>query len=278
MHLLAAFGKILVLKDIGLSNVEIAQKVSRNRRTVDRIVKRLSNGGTASPKKKSGRPRKLRKRDERMLVKEVRRNRRASSAELRADLISRGVNVSASLIRRQLCQFGYKARRPKKKTFLTAKMIAARLQWAKDYKDWTTDQWKNVIWSDESRFNLFHNDDRSFVRRKSGEEYHPDCLQKTVKHPVSVMIWGCINWYSIGRLYICEKAVNQDEYLRILQTRLLPSINDKANKFGDFDAHNAIFQDDSAPCHRAKRAKEYLVKNNVKTLSWPGNSPDLNPI
>ena len=24
--------------------------------------------------------------------------------------------------------------------------------------------------------------------------------------------------------------------------------------------------------------KEYLVKNNVKTLSWPGNLPDLNPI
>ena len=95
--------------------LKIAQKVSRNRRTVDRIVKRLSNGGTASPKKKSGRSRKLRKRDERMLVKEVQRNRRASSAELRADLISRGVNVSASLIRRRLCQFGYKARRPKKK-------------------------------------------------------------------------------------------------------------------------------------------------------------------
>ena len=31
-------GKIRVLKDFGLSNVEIAQKVSRNRRTVDRIV------------------------------------------------------------------------------------------------------------------------------------------------------------------------------------------------------------------------------------------------
>ena len=157
-------GKIHVLKDIGLSNVEIAQKVSRNWCTVDRIVKRLSNGGTASPKKKSRRPRKLQKRDEKMLVKEVWRNQRASSAELRADLILRGVNISASLIRRCLCQFRYKARRPKKKPFLTAKMLlTARLQWAKDHKDWTIDQWKNVIWSDESWFNLFHNDGRSFV-------------------------------------------------------------------------------------------------------------------
>ena len=72
--------------------------------------------------------------------------------------------------------------------------------------------------------------------------------------------------------------INWDKYLRILQTYLLPSINDKANKFGDFDAHNAIFQDNSAPCHWAKCVKEYLVKNNVKTLHWPGNLLDLNPI
>ena len=74
-------------------------------------------------------------------------------------------------------------------------------------------------------------------------------ITQIVKHPVSVMIWCCISWYSIGRLYICKKVVNQDEYLRILQTHLLLSINNQANKFGDFDTHNAIFQDDSAPYH-----------------------------
>ena len=39
-----------------------------------------------------------------------------------------------------------------------------------------------------------------------------------------------------------------------------------------------IFQDDSAPCHRCKIVKEYLEENQIKTLDWPGNSPDLNPI
>ena len=39
-----------------------------------------------------------------------------------------------------------------------------------------------------------------------------------------------------------------------------------------------IFMQDGAPCHRSKVVKEFLMKNRVKVLDWPGNSPDLNPI
>ena len=32
------------------------------------------------------------------------------------------------------------------------------LQWAKDHRNWTEDMWKEVVWSDESKINLFHSD------------------------------------------------------------------------------------------------------------------------
>ena len=63
------------------------------------------------------------------------------------------------------------------------------------------------------------------------------------------MIWGCFSWYGVGRMYICEKAVNQTEYIRILETRALPSIRDMTEEFG---LESITFQDDSAPAHRAK--------------------------
>ena len=34
---------------------------------------------------------------------------------------------------------------------------------------------------------------------------------------------------------------------------------------------------DSAPCHCSKLVSNFL-KKNIKTLEWPGNSPDLNSI
>ena len=36
------------------------------------------------------------------------------------------------------------------------------------------------------------------------------------------------------------------------------------------------FMQDGAPCNRSKVVSDYLKK--IKTIDWPGNSPDLNPV
>merc|ERR1711888_455579 len=42
-------------------------------------------------------------------------------------------------------------------------------------------------------------------------------------------------------------------------------------------ASNLIMHD-GAPCHHAKAVKEWLDRYNIPIMTWPGNSPDLNPI
>ncbi|GFW94259.1 transposable element Tc3 transposase [Trichonephila clavipes] len=39
-----------------------------------------------------------------------------------------------------------------------------------------------------------------------------------------------------------------------------------------------IFMDDNAPCHRAVLIDDFLETENIQRLSWPVNSPNLNPI
>uniref|UniRef100_A0AAR2KB27 Tc1-like transposase DDE domain-containing protein n=1 Tax=Pygocentrus nattereri TaxID=42514 RepID=A0AAR2KB27_PYGNA len=41
---------------------------------------------------------------------------------------------------------------------------------------------------------------------------------------------------------------------------------------------NFIFQHDNDPKHTSKSTKEWLHRNKIKTLEWPSQSPDLNPI
>jgi hypothetical protein len=53
---------------------------------------------------------------------------------------------------------------------------------AKDHKDWTTEQWSEVLWSDESGFTLFSHGGHKYVRRRPGEELLDECLEKTVKY------------------------------------------------------------------------------------------------
>ena len=36
--------------------------------------------------------------------------------------------------------------------------------------------------------------------------------------------------------------------------------------------------EDGAPCHTPKKTKEWQDRNGIKRLSWPSQSPDMNPI
>ena len=38
------------------------------------------------------------------------------------------------------------------------------------------------------------------------------------------------------------------------------------------------FQQDNSPVHTAKKVKTWLKRNRFKTIDWPAQSPDLNPI
>lgn len=57
------------------------------------------------------------------------------------------------------------------KPFVSKKNIAARIQWALNHKDWTQDQWSNVMFTDESSFCVRPNKNKVRVRRLPGQEY-----------------------------------------------------------------------------------------------------------
>ena len=69
-------------------------------------------------------------------------------------------------------------------------------------------------------------DKGQFVRRRASEEFDQECVISTVKHPTSVMVWSVISSKGLGRLYIVEGTMRQDQYKKVLETRLLPQIRD----------------------------------------------------
>ena len=67
-----------------------------------------------------------------------------------------------------------------------------RLAWAKKHEQWTLDQWKSVLWSDESKFEIFGSNRHVFVLRRVVERMISPCVVPTVKHGgggVGVLCW-----------------------------------------------------------------------------------------
>lgn len=125
--------------------------------------------------------------------------------------------------------------------------------------------------ADESTFQILV-DKSSFVRRRPGEQFHADCLVERVKHLVSVMVWSVISAKGMGHLNIVEGTMKQDQYKRVLETRLLPQGNEcslmMTNTFLCMTRHRAT---------KPEVLLHFWLKN-FSVLPWPGNSPDMNPI
>ena len=80
-------------------------------------------------------------------------------------------------------------------------------------------------------------------------------------------------WSVISGLYVVQMTMKQDQYKQMLMGRLLPQVRDWFPNGESF-----VFMQESAPCHTARSVKAFLHEQNIRLLSWPGNSPDMNRI
>lgn len=129
-----------------------------------------------------------------------------------------------------------------------------------------------MIFSDECRLEAVTECHR-FVRWRPNERYNEECIVKNVKHPSSVMIWGCISELGPGPLYFVDGTMRQDQYQHVLKQCLIPYIHSLPHPSSFY-----TFMQDGAPCHTAKSVTKFLNSCNIDILPWAGNSPDMNPI
>ncbi len=103
--------------------------------------------------------------------------------------------ISEHTTRRTLKQMCYSSRRPHRVPLLSAKNRKRRIQFTQDHQNQTIEDWKNVAWSDESRFLLRHSDGRVRIWHKEYKSMDSSCLVPTVQG--GVMVWG----YFLGTLW-----------------------------------------------------------------------------
>jgi transposase len=149
---------------------QIATLTGLSRTTVDRIYARAIERGFdqhASPiitdefvkdKPRSGRPKKQDLAKD-IVISKVQRDRfgrEKSCADIAGELSLEGLNLSSTTIWRILKTAGYNKTKPTRKPGLTKKMRAERLAWCQAHAHWTLEDFKNVIWSDETSVILLH--------------------------------------------------------------------------------------------------------------------------
>ena len=221
-----------------------------------------------------GRKRKTTIHTDRIIQRKIKTDRRKSSTSVKTELQTElNITISETTIRRRAHEISLYGCVARKKAYLNKANRGKRLEYARTYREKPLGFWNNVIWSDESKFNLFGSDGKVMVWRSTKEELEPRRTVPTVKHGEGIVkCWGCFSSSGVGNLVFIDGNITGELYRDILQTNLLQSMK-KLNMGKDW-----WFQHDNDPKHTAHIVTNWLDQKRIQRLKWPSFSPDMNPI
>lgn len=160
----------LIIKhfDDGKSLRQISEIVFRSYSTVRGIVQRYKTTGEIKNKTKKAHNKVFLESDERYIVREVKTNPFLSAPKL-AERVrqSLGKTVTAQTIRNVLHRANLNGRIARNKPFISKANQKKRLQFAREHRHKDFEFWKNVLFTDESKFNIFGSDGKVCVWRKA---------------------------------------------------------------------------------------------------------------
>jgi len=129
------------------------------------------------------------------------------------------------------------------------------LKFASNDLDDPEKEWKKVMWSDETKIELFGLNSTRLVWRKKRNEYNPKNTVPTMKlGGGNILLWDCFSAKGTGRLHRIEGRMDWAMCCEInLANNLLPSV--RALKMG----RGWVFQYDNDMKHTARATMEWML-------------------
>lgn len=229
--------------------------------------------GTLEDLKRSGRPRSANTCRNRKLIRDrVRRNPRISMRK-----VARETEIPRESVRRiAKNELGIKAYKLQKAQLLTEQNKKVRVQRCRALLQRCAGP--EILFSDEKIFTIeaFHNHQNDRIWAKNSPQ--SDKIVTHSQHPQSVMVWAGICASGKTPLVFVNPGVkiNKNYYLQeILEGVLEPWAR------RHFRNREWIFQQDSAPAHKAREVQAWCqahFPDFISSQEWPPYSPDLNPM
>jgi len=141
--------------------------MGRSKTTIHDFIKRYIERGTYKNDKSTGRPKKISEETEKAILNLIEGD--CSIAKMTLMQIPELNNIHLRTLDRMLQGKGICKWIARKRPKLLPRHASARLAWALERKDWTLDQWKRFIWSDECSVERSKSGGAKWVWRKKGD-------------------------------------------------------------------------------------------------------------
>ena len=128
-----------------------------------------------------------------------------------------------------------------------------------------------VVFSDEAAFDITMPRSR-YSRRERGSKMTSAHIAQHRPFLRRIMVWACFCHAGPGPIVVIKGTMTGLKYIDTLSNYLVPKMEIW------FPDNSGAFQQDNAPCHKAKRVLDFMEENGIHRMDWPPYSPDLSPI
>ncbi|GFV46009.1 transposable element Tcb2 transposase [Trichonephila clavipes] len=187
-------GRMIGKLEEGRTVTRVAAEFGINKSVVSRAWKAFQTTGTAARKVGGGRPRTTTAGDDRYIILQAKRGRRQSASIIAQQLSSAtGRQVMQFTETRRLHKGGLFARRPERCLPLKVDHRRHHLQWCREHKNCTTDQWSRILFTDESWFSKRSDSQRVLIWREIGTRFYTSNIKGRHHYGgPGVLVWGGI--------------------------------------------------------------------------------------
>lgn len=251
-----------------LDAAAIAAKIPCSTHTVYRWINRQKETNDLNFTRTGGRKRKTTEEDDSKIVATAKATPLITPGEIKRN---NGLQVSKKTIRRRLNQKGLYGRVAEKEHIGVLANLNARISFASGYENWTMQQWKCVVFSDETLISLGING-QVWVQRPRGAAHDTQYLAPKISHAPMLCVWGCISYEGVGVIDIFEENLDAKRLKNIIRTRLIPYA------LQQFQFTTWWYLHDNDPKHSSREVQQFLFSQGIQCLDFPPYSPDINPI
>ncbi|CAM2698378.1 unnamed protein product [Rotaria socialis] len=141
-------------------------------------------------------------------------------------------------------------------------MLAAEWTTSNDHQ-YRSNEWDNVIWSDETHVEVFNRKNRTLVRRLKSENNEPfNSIPRVQSGGGTASVWRCMSGGARGPLVIYTGKMDGSAYIKTIQDALPMFIENTFDAVND----NWISMQDNAPSHTSKYSMKWSKDNNIRVL------------
>lgn len=252
---------------------QIARDLDRNRSTLFHFLKRVDNRNSIHNFKQKGRPKVISILQRNKILRYISKNPDTYLKEIKQkNNLSCCLRSISKLLRKSKVYYLNKRQKP----IISRTNINKRLKFAKKLKHWSQRKLNKIIFLDECSVELIKYPKRRQWRRK-GEDlklnFVTSKVQVYVKQYLKFLSFISYNGQSNVIFINQENRWNQKTFCDILQN----NIESELNILG-YRTQDIFLAMDKDTVHNGAKVQKLLKDLGIKTIDWPGQSSDINPI